>query len=81
MKYVKLIDNKTIEYAPKVKGSVINYNLNDELLKKDGYKLLKEVEIPQTSRTFHIEYEELKKDLEKKGYIFTSKRLFFLYKF
>ena len=37
MKYAKLIENN-IEYAPKNKGSISNYNLDVELMIADGYK-------------------------------------------
>lgn len=55
--YVKLINNR-IEYAPKNKGSILNYNLNVELMLADGYKPFVEVERPTTIRRYHIEYVE-----------------------
>lgn len=39
--YAKIIDNQ-LEYAPKNKGSISNYNLNIEMMKADGYKLVNE---------------------------------------
>jgi hypothetical protein len=56
-KYVKLINN-VLEYAPKNKGSILNYNLNVELMLADGYKPFVEVERPVTNRFYHIEYVE-----------------------
>ena len=57
MRYVKLIDNK-IEYAPKNKGSILNYDLDIEQMLADGYKPFVEIERPQTNRFYHIEYSE-----------------------
>ena len=55
--YVKLIDNR-IEYAPKNKGSILNYDLDVELMLADGYKPFEEIERPETSRLYHIGYKE-----------------------
>lgn len=38
--YVKYIDESTIEYAPRNKGSIVNYHLCSSMLKEDGYKEL-----------------------------------------
>lgn len=57
MRYAKLIDNR-IEFAPKNKGSILNYNLDVELMLADGYKPFVEVERPETIRYYHIEYVE-----------------------
>ena len=54
-RYAKLIDGR-LEFAPKNKGSIINYDLNVEQMVADGYKLFSESEIPQTNRRYHIEY-------------------------
>jgi hypothetical protein len=56
MQYVKYIDNFNIEYPPKNKDGIINYNLDYERLITDGYKEFVEVERPTTNRFFHIEY-------------------------
>lgn len=56
--YAKLVSNTKIEFPPKNKGNICNYNLDTELLIQDGYKEFIEVEIPITNRYFHIEYEE-----------------------
>ena len=55
--YAKLIDNK-VEFAPKNKGSILNYDLDIEQMLADGYKLFVEVERPETNRLYHIGYEE-----------------------
>jgi len=36
--YAKLISETELEYPPINKGSIINYNLNEEALLNDGYK-------------------------------------------
>ena len=55
MKYAKLVDNK-IEFPPKNKGSVLNYDTNYSLLIQDGYKEFIEAQKPSTNRRYHIEY-------------------------
>lgn len=45
MKYVKYINEQTVEYPPKNKGDILNYNLDFEQLILDGYKEL--VEAPK----------------------------------
>lgn len=57
MQYVKLIEG-IIEYPPKNKDNILNYNLNIALLIADGYKEFIEVERPITNRFYHIEYQE-----------------------
>lgn len=57
MEYVKLTD-EVLEFAPKNKGSILNYNLNVGMLLADGYKPFVEVERPDTIRQYHIDYEE-----------------------
>lgn len=56
-RYAKLIEGR-LEFAPKNKGSIINYDLDIEQMIADGYKLFVPVEMPQTNRRFHIEYVE-----------------------
>ena len=56
-KYAKLIEDR-IEFAPKNKGSILNYDLNVDLMLQDGYKPFVEVERPTTIRFYHIEYTE-----------------------
>ena len=55
--YAKLVDN-ILEFAPKNKGSIINYDLDVEQMTADGYKEFVPAEIPQTNRRFHIGYDE-----------------------
>ena len=57
MRYAKLVDN-ILEFAPKNKGSIINYDLDVELMTADGYKEFVPVEIPQTNRRYHTTYNE-----------------------
>ena len=56
--YVKLIDSKTIEYAPDNKGSIINYNHCPELMEQDGYKPFIKTENIENSRLYKITYTE-----------------------
>lgn len=58
-KYVKLIEGN-LEFAPKNKGSILNYDTNINLMLQDGYKPFYSIERPETNRMYHIEYEELK---------------------
>lgn len=52
VKYVKLIDKYNIEEAPINKGNTINYYLNIDMVKADGYKELIEFEIPSTGKQY-----------------------------
>ena len=58
IKYAKLINKTTIQFPPKNKEGIINYNLNVDLMLQDGYKPFIKVEIPETNRVYHIEYIE-----------------------
>lgn len=64
--YVKLIEGKPVE-APINKGNIINYNLNEELLRADGYKLLIEVPLPPETeiRKYGIAYHEKEDTIEE----------------
>lgn len=63
--YAKLIDGN-LEFAPQNKGAVINYNVNVELMVKDGYKEFFPIPRPeQTNRKYHIEYVEGKDSIEE----------------
>lgn len=64
MKYVKLINNE-IDFAPKNKGSILNYDKNVELMLQDGYKPFIEAERPITNRFYHIEYEETSEQISE----------------
>ena len=61
-KYVKL-NNNTLEYAPVNNGAILNYNLNEELMRADGYKELVEPEIPSYPHT--ISYKEIDNQIIK----------------
>ena len=52
--YAKLISGNEIEKAPNNKGSIINFGKNENLMKKDGYKKVIQVEIPETDRQYEI---------------------------
>lgn len=54
--YAKFISTTQIEFPPKNKGDIINYNLDIEAMTKDGYKPFVEAEKPTTNRMYHIEY-------------------------
>ena len=57
--YVKYIDETTIEQAPVNLGTIINFNLNEDLMREYGYKPLVPLgELPETNRMLHIGYEE-----------------------
>ena len=57
-KYAKLISETQIQFPPKNKDGICNYDLDVELLIEDGYKEYIEAIIPTTNRHFHIEYVE-----------------------
>lgn len=63
-RYAKLIDNR-IEFAPKNKGSILNYDKDVERLKADGYKLFVKAEGECTNRKFHLEYEEFEEEIHE----------------
>lgn len=62
-KYAKLIDGK-IEFAPKNKGSISNYNLSVELMTADGYKPLVVIEETTTEKPL-VKYRETDKQIEQ----------------
>jgi hypothetical protein len=57
MKYAKLINENQIEYPPKNKGNIINYNLNIGALKADGYKEFIEAK-KEIGKSYNITYFE-----------------------
>lgn len=57
-KYAKLEENGSIVFAPRNKNGVINYNLNENLLKADGFKEFIEIEKPTNTRKYKITYAE-----------------------
>lgn len=57
MKYVKFINETTIQEAPRNKGGIVNYNLCYDKLEAEGYKELVVEEIT-TAEKPHIRYRE-----------------------
>lgn len=58
-KYAKLVEG-IVEFAPKNKGAILNYDLDVEQMIADGYKLFVPAEPPNSEevRMCHYEYEE-----------------------
>lgn len=58
-RYAKLVEG-VVEFAPKNKGSIINYDLDVDLMIADGYKIFVEAEAPSPTeiRMYHYEYTE-----------------------
>ena len=63
MQYAKLTDGK-IEFAPKNKGRISNYNLSLELMTKDGYKPLVVIEQPTEDKPI-VKYRETDEQIEQ----------------
>ena len=63
MQYAKLTDGK-IEFAPKNKGRISNYNLSPELMTKDGYKPLVVIEEPTEDKPL-VRYRETDEQIEQ----------------
>lgn len=63
--YAKLINKYQLEYAPQNKGSIFNYNSNEELMLKDGYKPVILADKPNNDRFFEIQYIESDKNIEE----------------
>lgn len=63
--YVRLKNEYELEYPPKNKGTVINYNLNEELLLNDGFKPLLTIEKPNNDRFYEIKYEESENNIQE----------------
>lgn len=57
--YAKFINENTIEFPPKNKGNIINYNLNEVELKKDGYKQFIPAE-KEVGKAYVITYTQTK---------------------
>ena len=57
MSYAKLNDG-VIEFAPKNKDGIMNYNLAEDLLLEEGYKPVIESDKPQNARLYKISYSE-----------------------
>ena len=56
--YAKFINENQLDYAPKNKGSIFNYDLNTELMLKDGYKPVLSAELPDSDRQYELSYTE-----------------------
>ena len=62
-KFAKLVDGN-IEFPPQNKGNIFNYDLNEELLIADGYKLyVEDTSIP--GKRYHISFEETEDQIRK----------------
>lgn len=64
MKYAKFINEQMIEFAPKNKGSVSNYNLSPKLMTADGYKPLTVVEKVSVEKP-NVRYRETDNGIEQ----------------
>ena len=56
-KYAKLINETTIQFPPKNKGAIINYDINIPLLTQDGYKEFVPAET-EIGKSYTIAYQE-----------------------
>lgn len=63
--YAKLINKYQLEYAPQNKGSIFNYNSNEELMLTDGYKAVIFAEPPNNDRFFEIQYIESESNIQE----------------
>lgn len=63
MSYAKIV-NGQLEFAPKNKDSIINFNQNEYLLLLNGYKILIKAKEPEFGYLkHHIEYVETEKEI------------------
>lgn len=63
-KYAKLITETQIEFAPKNKGEILNYNLNVEQMLKDGYKPFIEAN-KEIGKSYNFSYEETESEIKE----------------
>lgn len=56
-KYAKYISNTQIEFPPKNKGSILNYDKDYELLIDDGYKVFIEAQ-KEIGKSYKLTYED-----------------------
>ncbi len=63
--YAKFINENQLDYAPKNKGSIFNYDLSTELMLKDGYKPVLSAELPDTDRLYEISYIETSENISE----------------
>ena len=58
-RYAKYISDTQIEFAPKNKGAMLNYDTNIEAMTKDGYKPFVPAVPPEPEiRMYHFEYRD-----------------------
>lgn len=57
MKYAKLV-NGALQYAPRNKGSVSNYNQDVTAMLADGYLPVEETEYPKDGNNYSVNYAE-----------------------
>lgn len=57
-KFVKIISETEIEFAPNFKNGIANYNYNEKLMKSDGFKPLVTAEYPIDDRKYNLVYSE-----------------------
>lgn len=55
-KYAKLINENEIEYAPKNKANIINYNQNIEAMIKDGFMKIIKANVPLNDNEYNAKY-------------------------
>ena len=63
--YAKLKNKYQLEFAPKYKDGIFNYDLDIENLINDGYKPFIEIEKPITDRKFEINYIENEENISE----------------
>lgn len=66
MQFVKIIDGNIVE-APQNYNGIINYNLDEDLMRADGWKPLIPAEIPPETeiRMYHFDYEEKTNEIDE----------------
>lgn len=57
-RFAKLISDKQIELAPVLKDGIINFNLNENIMRSYGYKEIAEADVPTTGIDYEIIYSE-----------------------
>lgn len=64
-RFAKLIDENRIEFAPKNKGNIFNYDLDEELMIADGYKLYVPAELEPGKSYTNFRYKETKTQIKE----------------
>lgn len=66
MQFVKIIDGNIVE-APQNYNGIINYNLDEDLMRADGWKPLIPAEVPPETeiRMYHFDYEEKTNEIDE----------------